>query len=170
MKKIFLNFLKITPIISIVIICIVIINILYGVWDSYYNGIEKNWLFSGWGSSHIVKGIEGIKVYSERTLFMALIFSFLGIIPIVILPIVVCIIRKIRLKRKNDYIAATSEAVKISLIICILIHIVLFRKLEIWLAVLPYIECILIAWLISYYTLKKQEDTTEKVEKIEEHE
>ena len=151
MRKLF----KICLILNIIILIIILVILLNGMFNSYHNGINKNWFLNDGllsGEKVLTYGMEAIYIYLEQFLFIFIICSILGIIPILNLPIMILLTKKMKLYKKIN----SFKTLLIPLIVCISLHILVFLIGPLFIAIiLPYIECILISHLILYSRLKK---------------
>ena len=136
--------------ISILIISTILIFIIWGAIESYKYGCPEGLDID---METYAYGIDAVKNYLE---FLPLVFllwgSILGVIPILIMPILILII--------NIKKCVIIDNIKKALVICIVLHIILFVlkclinynfELLIYklLCILPYIECVLISCILS---------------------
>ena len=151
MRKLFKVFL----LVNILLILITLVIVIYSVFDSSINGINRNWLFaSSWlgGKEVLVYGLDAVNVYFTQFLLLFLVCSMLGIIPILNLPVITFITKKIKLYKKIN----SFKILLIPLIACILLHIISFyMHISLLLIIIPYIECIIISYIILYFSKKK---------------
>ena len=151
MNKLF----KVLLVLNILILCGIVIMILIGIFNSYHSGINKNWFFSGsWIQSQeeLAYGVDAIKIYLSQIFLYFVVFSILGIFPILNLPIIFFIIEKMKLYKKME----SSKTLIFSIIICVLAHIISFYfGFSLVTIVLPYIECIQISYMILYISITK---------------
>ncbi len=130
--------------ISLIIIIVCVASFIIGIFNSYNNGILEEKLF--FGDNDIVYGKQAINEYLKQSYFCFAILSLYGIIPIIFIPIIVSILRKFKILFSKNML----KPVIIVLLICIISHI--FSSLEFYefgLVTLPYIESIVISYLIA---------------------
>lgn len=147
-KKIINVLAKILLTISIILIMVYILSFVIGIFSSYNNGIKKTWLSGGslFGPYDVVYGKEAVNTYISQSLLAFVILSMLGVVPIIFIPIVVLILGKF----KNLFSKIKLKYVVIILSICIIAHILVYANLNVrLLIILPYIESIIISYIIA---------------------
>lgn len=161
MKKV-MNILGIILlIISIVLIISGTLKFIIGIYDSYNNGIAKSpgfWNFSGASDRTMLYGQEGIDEYLDQFTFDFCILSLAGIIPAICAPIFTAIL----LRFKKIFNKNITKCAIVLLIACIPIHIIIFDHLiDEALVILPYIESVIISYIIAriYFKINYENET-----------
>ena len=159
MKKIFNLLGKIILIICIITIIGYGIKFIVGILDSYNNGTEKTFLFGGglFGPYDTVYRKEAVNLYLSKSLFDFAIISMFGILPGICVPIFVTIL----IKFKKIFSKKTTKYIGVTFIICILFHVIAFNdvvKYDILLCFLPYIESLMISYLIAIIIFKSSNE------------
>ncbi len=147
-QKIINGLAKILLSISIILVMVYILSFVIGIFSSYNSGVEKTWLFGGsiFGTNDIVYGKEAINVYFKQSIFAFGILSMCGILPMIFIPIIISILGKF----KKVFLKIKLKYVLIIFSICIIVHILVYVKFNEWLLlILPYIESIIISYLIA---------------------
>ncbi|MBR3696659.1 MAG: hypothetical protein IKM97_00045 [Clostridia bacterium] len=105
------------------------------------------------GHNDTVYGKEAINLFLSQSHFNFGIISMVGILPSICIPIFVATL----LKFKKSFPKKVIKYMIIALIICIILHIIAFNdfiKYDIQLIVLPYIESVIISYLIARVIFK----------------
>lgn len=151
-------------VISIVLIIGGILKFIIGIYDSYNNGIVKSpgfWNFSGASDRTMLYGQEGTDEYLEQSIFEFCILSFVGIIPAICAPIFTAIL----LRLKKIFNKNITKCAIIILIACIPLHIIIFNKLiDEAMVILPYIESIILSYIIAGFYFKLNRKNTNNTE------
>lgn len=146
-KKIMNTLGKILLIVSIILIIGGISLFIIGIFNSYNNGIKEFTLFGV--ADDIYYGKRAINEYLMKSLFIFWMLSFMGILPIICIPIFVAVL----LKFKKLFSKNVSQYAMIALIICILLHIMTFYDIfsfyNIGFGILPYAESVIISYIIA---------------------
>ena len=154
MKKI-LNILgKVILMFCIFLIIVFVVYFIIGIFYAYNNGTYESLSFGRglFKSYETIYGKEAIQLYLSKSFFYFCISSMLGILPSMLVPIFVAII----LKFKRIFSKTVFKYVTIALLGLIILHILTFYVFfDIGLVILPYIESILISYLIAGTIYKK---------------
>ncbi len=153
MKKIVNILGKIILITCIILIMIYIISFIVGIFDSYNNGETKTFLFGGsiFGPNDTVYGEETINLFLSKFHFGFCIISLYGIMPSICIPIFVAIL----LRFKKIFTKNILKYTIILLLICIICHIIFLKQnYDTGLIILPYIESVIISYLIARVIFK----------------
>ena len=152
MRKI-LNILgKIILIICIILLIVYIVSFIIGIYDGYHNGVKKEGFFIK--SDEIVYGNEAIDVYLSNSCFEFCLYSMFGILPCICIPVFVAIL--LRFKKLFSK-KIRKNVIIIVLVMCIFLHIIAFKEIyDELLVLLPYIESLIVSYLITRVILKNR--------------